>query len=68
MFGDKEEVAVMTAVNCPMGELRFATQTERDWHLRNEHRHAHTHPPVSRADDRAGRLEPVPQPEPEDRR
>jgi hypothetical protein len=36
----------MTVVNCPMCELRFATRTERDWHLRNEHRHAHTHHPM----------------------
>ena len=37
----------MTAVNCPMCELRFATRTERDWHLRNEHRHhEHRHPPA----------------------
>jgi hypothetical protein len=44
----KEEVAAMTAVNCPMCELRFATRTERDWHLRNEHQHAHVHGPTNR--------------------
>lgn len=38
----------MTAVNCPMCELRFATKNERDWHLRNEHEHLHLHPPASR--------------------
>jgi hypothetical protein len=38
----------MTAVNCPMCELRFATRTERDWHLRNEHQRAHVHPPANR--------------------
>ena len=31
----------MTAVNCPMCDLRFATRNERDWHLRNEHEHLH---------------------------
>jgi len=39
----------MTAVNCPMCELRFATRTERDWHLRNEHQHAHVRPPTNQA-------------------
>ena len=40
----------MTAVNCPMCELRFATRTERDWHLRNEHHHPHrTEAPVEPA-------------------
>jgi hypothetical protein len=38
----------MTAVNCPMCELRFATKNERDWHLRNEHEHLHVHPPLNR--------------------
>jgi hypothetical protein len=38
----------MTAVNCPMCELRFATKNERDWHLRNEHEHLHVHPPTNR--------------------
>lgn len=38
----------MTAVNCPMCELRFATKNERDWHLRNEHEHLHVHRPVDR--------------------
>jgi hypothetical protein len=38
----------MTAVNCPMCELRFATKNERDWHLRNEHEHLHVHPPRDR--------------------
>jgi hypothetical protein len=37
----------MTALNCPMCELRFATRTERDWHLRNEHQRAHVHPPAN---------------------
>ena len=38
----------MTAVNCPMCELRFATRNERDLHLRNEHEHLHVHPPTNR--------------------
>jgi hypothetical protein len=38
----------MTAVNCPMCELRFATRNERDWHLRNEHEHLHVHKPADR--------------------
>jgi len=29
----------MTAVNCPMCELRLATRKERGWHLNDEHRH-----------------------------
>jgi len=47
----------MTAVNCPMCELRFVTRTERDWHLRNEHRHhdrAHPSAPESAAGGRQG--------------
>ena len=36
----------MTAVNCPMCELRFPNRNERDWHLRNEHQRAHLHPPA----------------------
>ena len=38
----------MTAVNCPMCELRFTNKNERDWHLRNEHLHLHVHPPAER--------------------
>ena len=38
----------MTAVNCPMCELRFTNKNERDWHLRNEHGHLHVHPPTER--------------------
>jgi hypothetical protein len=38
----------MTAVNCPMCALRFATKNERDWHLCNEHEHLHVHPPTNR--------------------
>jgi hypothetical protein len=41
----------MTAVNCPMCELRFATRNERDWHLRNEHGHLRVHPPTNRPVD-----------------
>ena len=41
----------MTAVNCPMCELRFATKNERDWHLRNEHEHPHVHSPTDRPVD-----------------
>jgi hypothetical protein len=37
----------MTAVNCPLCELRFANRNERDWHLRNEHQRAHLHPPAN---------------------
>ena len=43
-----EEVAAMTAVNCPMCELRFASKNERDWHLNNEHHPVHVQAPVSR--------------------
>jgi hypothetical protein len=39
----------MTAVNCPMCELRFTNKNERDWHLRNEHEHLHMHPPAGQA-------------------
>ena len=35
----------MSAVNCPMCELRFPSRNERDWHLRNEHEHLHVHKP-----------------------
>jgi hypothetical protein len=38
----------MTAVNCPMCELRFRNKNERDWHLRNEHQHLRVHPPTER--------------------
>ncbi|HEY6749007.1 MAG TPA: hypothetical protein VI357_25220 [Mycobacteriales bacterium] len=38
----------MTAVNCPMCELRFTNKNERDWHLRNEHEHLHVHRPTER--------------------
>ena len=37
----------MTAVNCPMCELRFSNRNERDWHLRNEHEHIHPHAPAT---------------------
>ena len=47
----------MTAVNCPMCELRFATRNERDWHLRNEHEHLHVHP--RRIDLSSGRITPL---------
>jgi hypothetical protein len=43
-----EEVAAMSAVNCPMCELRFPSRNERDWHLRNEHEHLHVHKPSDR--------------------
>jgi len=46
----QEEVAVMSAVNCPMCELRFPSRNERDWHLRNEHEHMHVHRPADRAE------------------
>ena len=36
----------MTAVNCPMCDLRFSSRNERDWHLRNEHEHMHVHKPT----------------------
>jgi hypothetical protein len=42
----QEEVAAMSAVNCPMCELRFPSRNERDWHLRNEHEHLHVHKPT----------------------
>jgi hypothetical protein len=53
----------MTAVNCPMCVLRFATRTERDWHLRNEHVHAHVHPPTNQSAPWTHRT-PAPEPEP----
>ena len=40
----------MTAVSCPLCELRFASRNERDWHLREEHGSHRTHPPVRAAD------------------
>jgi hypothetical protein len=46
----QEEVAVMSAVNCPMCELRFPSRNERDWHLRNEHEHMHAHKPADRTE------------------
>jgi hypothetical protein len=55
----------MTAVNCPMCELRFATRTERDWHLRNEHQQAHVHPPANQPAPWA-RQAPASEPEPGD--
>ena len=55
----------MTAVNCPMCELRFATKTERDWHLTNEHQRAHLHAPANRETSwrHAPGREPEPKPE-----
>jgi len=38
----------MSAVNCPMCELRFPSRNERDWHLRNEHEHLHARRPSER--------------------
>ena len=56
----------MAVVNCAMCELRFATRAERDWHLRNEHRHAHTHHPVEAAETgEPARARPTPVPHPE---
>jgi len=40
----------MSAVNCPMCELRFPSRNERDWHLRNEHEHMHVHRPADRTE------------------
>ena len=40
----------MSAVNCPMCELRFPSRNERDWHLRNEHEHMHVHRPADQAE------------------
>ena len=37
----------MTAVNCPMCELRFRAKNERDWHLDNEHHPVHVHAPTA---------------------
>ena len=55
----------MTAVNCPMCVLRFATRTERDWHLRNEHQHAHVHRPTNQSVPWTRRT-PAPEPEPDE--
>jgi hypothetical protein len=52
----------MTAVNCPMCELRFVTRTERDWHLRNEHRHHELHRPARAGGRPGGAGVPSPQP------
>jgi hypothetical protein len=60
----------MTAVNCPMCVLGFATRTERDWHLRNEHQHARVHPPTNRSapgTHRRTASEPEPKPDEEAR-
>jgi hypothetical protein len=46
----QEEVAAMSAVNCPMCELRFPSRNERDWHLRNEHEHMHVHRPADQTE------------------
>ena len=43
----------MTVAPCPLCELRFATRTERDWHVRNEHGHPHTHRPARMAEAEA---------------
>jgi hypothetical protein len=50
----------MTAVNCPMCELRFPNKNERDWHLRNEHQHLHVHPPTQRPVSWRHHAEPAP--------
>lgn len=64
----QEEVAAMSAVNCPMCELRFPSRNERDWHLRNEHEHMHVHKPADnrtevwwRHASRNGQQKPPPQ-------
>jgi hypothetical protein len=40
----------MTAFNCPVCPLRFATRNERDWHLREEHGSHRIHRPLRTAD------------------
>jgi hypothetical protein len=50
----------MTAVNCPMCELRFRNKNERDWHLRNEHQHLHVHPPTEHPVGWARHTDPAP--------
>jgi hypothetical protein len=58
-----EETIPMTVAHCPLCELRFATRTERDWHVRNEHGHAHTHRPARMAEaEAAAPAEAVSQP------
>jgi hypothetical protein len=56
----------MTAVNCPLCQLRFASKNERDWHLRDEHGSHHIHHPITRHEP--GRPAPAPSPEPADER
>jgi hypothetical protein len=56
----------MTAVNCPMCELRFATRTERDWHLRNEHQQVHVHPPTNTPAPWTSHHARAPEPEPDE--
>jgi hypothetical protein len=50
----------MTVHNCPLCELRFASRSECEWHLRNEHRHDDRH---HRPADPANRPE-LPGPDP----
>jgi len=47
---DRRRWRAMSAVNCPMCELRFPSRNERDWHLRNEHEHMHVHQPADRTE------------------
>jgi hypothetical protein len=58
----------MTAVNCPMCELRFTTRTERDWHLRNEHWHHELRRPGAEGGGHSGVAQPEPPPAPHDQR
>ena len=44
---------------------RFATRTERDWHLRNEHQHAHVHRPTNQSVPWTHHT-PAPEPEPDE--
>jgi hypothetical protein len=44
LFGDREEFTMMH--QCPKCELRFAYQTELDYHCRNDHPTFHHEYPV----------------------
>jgi hypothetical protein len=50
----------MTMVECPVCHLRFHTQTEVEWHARNEHRRHHHDGVVEAGDGPPERPQPPP--------
>ncbi|HVQ89698.1 MAG TPA: hypothetical protein VMU51_01560 [Mycobacteriales bacterium] len=50
----------MTMVECPACHLRFHTQTEVEWHARNEHRRHRHHDVVEVGDGPAELPQPPP--------